>query len=168
MYILEVLTIIIIPVLIKSQLKKLSHKELLDYAEKVGNIEKLEKSMSDLSKKSDNITDEFKNVSEEFKETKEELSQIRAENLDIKARLTKMEIVINNVAQYSHRECLELHKVPTSTCDQDLREKVIQVLSLTGVSINQDDIVQCHRLKKKTHVIVKLKEWQMRYNIMVN
>ena len=79
-----------------------------------------------------------------------------------------MEIVTNNVAQYSCRECLEIQKVLTSICDQDLGEKVIQVLSLTGVSINQDDIVQCHRLKKKTHVIVKLKERQMRYNIMVN
>ena len=27
---------------------------------------------------------------------------------------------------------------------------------------------RCHRLKKKTHVTVKLKERQMRYNIMVN
>ena len=81
--------------------------------------------------------------------------RIRAENLDInKARLTRMEIVTNNVAQYSRYECLEIHEVPTSICDQDLGEKVIQVLSLTGVSINQDDIVQCHRLKKKIHVIV--------------
>ena len=77
-----------------------------------------------------------------------------------------MEIVSNNIAQYSCRECLELHKVPTSIGDQDLGEKVAQVLSLTGVSINQDDIVQCNRLK--THVTVKLKEQQMRYNIMVN
>ena len=77
------------PVLTKSQLKKLSQEELLDYAEKVGNIEKLEKSISDLSKKFDNIADEFKMVSQEFKETKEELSRIRAENLNIKARLTK-------------------------------------------------------------------------------
>ena len=52
--------------------------------------------------------------------------------------------------------------------DQDLGEKVVQVLSLTGVSINQDDIVKYHTLKKKTHVVVKLKEWQMRCNIMVN
>ena len=44
----------------------------------------------------------------------------------------------------------------------------MQVLSLKGVSINQDDTMQCHRLKKKTHVIVKLKEQQKRYNIMVN
>ena len=62
------------PVLTKNQLKKLSQEELLDYAKKVGNIEKLEKSVTDLSKKFDNITDEFKKVSEEFKETKEELS----------------------------------------------------------------------------------------------
>ena len=39
------------PVLTKSQLKKLSQEELLDHAEKVGNIEKLEKSISGLSKK---------------------------------------------------------------------------------------------------------------------
>ena len=77
--------------------------------------------------------------------------------MDNKARLTKMEIVTNNVAQYSRRECLELHEVPTSIGDQDLGEKVVKVLSLTRVSINQDDIVQCHRLKKITLVIVKLK-----------
>ena len=123
--------------------------------------------MTDLSKKFDDITDEFKKVSEELKETKEELSRIRAENSDIKARLTEMEIMTNNVAQYSSRECLELHEVPTSISDQDLGDKVVQVLSLKGVSINQNDIVQCHRLKK-SHVIVKLKERQIKYNIMVN
>ena len=44
------------PVLTKSQLKKLSQEELLDYAKKVGNIEKPEKSISDFSKKFYNIT----------------------------------------------------------------------------------------------------------------
>ena len=105
------------PVLTKSQLKKLTQEELLDYAEKVRNIEKLEKSVTDLSKKFDNITDEFKKVSEE-KQTKEELSRIRAEKLDIKPRLTKMEILTNNIAQYSRREHLELHEVRTSISDQ--------------------------------------------------
>ena len=47
-------------------------------------------------------------------------------------------------------------------------EKICAVLPLTGVSIKQDDIVQYHRLKKKTHVIVKLKERQKRYDIMLN
>ena len=121
------LTIIIMPVLTKRQLNYLSQEELLDYAEKVGNIEKPEKSVAALSKKFDNITDEFKKVNEEFKETKEELSRIRAEKLDIKAQLTKMEILTNNVAQYSRRECLELHEVLSSTSDQDLGEKVVQV-----------------------------------------
>ena len=111
----------------------------MDYAETVGNIEKLEKSVTDLPKKFD-IINEFKKVSEEFKETKEELSRKRAENLDIKARLTQMEIVTNNVAQYSRL---------TSIGDQDLGEEVVWVLSLIGVTINQDDIMQCHRLKRK-------------------
>ena len=142
------------PVLIKSQLKKLSQEKLLDYAKNVRNIEKLEKSVADLSKKFGNIADEFKKVTEGLKETKEEISRIRAENLDINARL-KMKIVINNVPQYCRREHLELHKGLTSISDQDLGEKVVQVFSLTGVSINQDEMVQCHRLKQKTHVIVK-------------
>ena len=133
---------------------------MLDCAGKVGNIEKLEKSVTNLSKKFDNTTDKFKKVSEELKETKEELSRTRVKKLEIKARLNKMEIVTNNVAHHS--------EVSTSKNEQDLGEKVVLVSSLTGVSIKQDDIVQCHRLKKKTYVIVKLKERQKRYNIMVN
>ena len=58
------------PVLTKSQLKKLSQEELLDYDKKVGNIEKLEKPVTDLSKKLDNISDEFKKVTEELKKPK--------------------------------------------------------------------------------------------------
>ena len=61
----------------------------MDYAKKVRNIEKLEKTVTDLYKKFGNIADEFKKVSEELKETKEEISRIRAKNLDINARLTK-------------------------------------------------------------------------------
>ena len=88
--------------------------------------------------------------------------------MDIKARLTKMEIVTNNITWYSRRECFEPQEAPTSISDQYLGEKVVEVLSLTGVSIKQNDIVQCHRLKKKNHIIVKLKEQQIKYNIMVN
>ena len=58
------------PVLTKSQLKKLSQEELLDYAKKVGNIEKLEKSIGDLSKKFDNTTDEFKKLARNLKKLK--------------------------------------------------------------------------------------------------
>ena len=56
-----------------------------------------------------------------------------------------MKIVTNNIAQYSRCECLEfcecLHEVLTSASGQDLGEKVVQVLSLTRVSTNKDDIV---------------------------
>ena len=93
---------------------------MLDYAEKVGNIEKLEKLVTDLSEKFDNITNRFTKISKELKETKEVLSQTREKTLEIKAQLTKMEIMTNNVAHYSCCECLELHKVPTSVSDQDL------------------------------------------------
>ena len=65
------------------------------------------------------------NPVEELRETKEELSWIRVGNLNIKAQLTKMEIVTNNITQYSLREYLELYKVLTSIIDQDTGENVV-------------------------------------------
>ena len=46
----------------------------------------------------------------------------------------------------------------------------MQSLSLTGVSIKQENIVRCNRPKKNTiaSFIAKLEERQKRYNIMVN
>ena len=44
--------------------------------------------------------------------------------------------------------------------DQDLAENVLHILSLTQVSIKQDNIAQYHRPRKKTHGIVKLEEYQ--------
>ena len=62
------------PVLTKRQLKKLSQEELLDYAEKVGNIKK---SVIDLNSKFDNITNKFKMVSDELRETKAERTRAK-------------------------------------------------------------------------------------------
>ena len=84
------------PVLTKRQPKKLSQEELLDYAEKVGNIKK---SVIDLNSKFDNITNKFKVVSVELRETKEERTRAKQGNVGIKARLTQMEILTNNAAQ---------------------------------------------------------------------
>ena len=42
----------------------------MDYAKKGGNIEKLEKPVTDLSKKWDSISDEFKKITEELKKPK--------------------------------------------------------------------------------------------------
>ena len=69
----------------------------------MGNIEKL---VIDLNTKFDNITKKFKTVSDEHRDTNEELARVRQENLETKALLTKIEILTNNTAQYSSRECL--------------------------------------------------------------
>ena len=81
----------------------------------------------------------------------------------LKLQVKKLDIIFDQL-----EKILELYKVPTSISDQDLAENIVQVLSLIGFSVNQNDIVQCHRLKKKTNVIVKLKERQMIYSIKVN
>ena len=60
---------------------------------------------------------------------REELSRTREENLEIKAQLTKMEIVTNNITQDSRCECLKLYEVLNSISEQDLEGKVVQVKS---------------------------------------
>ena len=53
-------------------------------------------------------------------------------------------------SQYARNRQLEVHRVPTSIPDTELKEKVASVLSLTGVAVKSAEIDKCHRLKKKT------------------
>ena len=69
----------------------------------MGNIEKL---VIDLNTQFDNITKKFKTVSDEHRDTNEELVRVRQEILETKALLTEIEILTNNAAQHSSRECL--------------------------------------------------------------
>ena len=54
---------------------------------------------------------------------------------------------------------LTLLQLETETLERKL---IVQILSLIGVSGKQN-IAQCHRLKKRTHIILKLKAYWKRY-----
>ena len=58
---------------------------------------------------------------------------------------------IEQQCQYSRRECKELHKMSTSIRNQDLRKEVGQILTLIGVSVKQEELPQCPRIKKKKY-----------------
>ena len=66
-------------------------------------------------------------------------------------------------AQYSRRECLEIAGIPTSIPQQSLEEKVCQIFGAIGISVNKNDIDNCHRLRDKERTIVKFlrrKDWK--------
>ena len=56
--------------------------------------------------------------------------------------------------QYSCRECLEIAGIPTSIPQQSLKEKVCQTFKAIGVSVDKNDIGNCHKLRDKERTIV--------------
>ena len=68
-----------------------------------------------------------------------------------------LEIQNNNVDQYSRRNNVEISGIPQSVSDNQLEEKVIDLLKTTDVNITSNGIEACHRLgKKKKNVIARV------------
>lgn len=138
---------------------------MANYNVKVDNIEK---PVTDLNKKFDNITKEFKTVRDKLRDNKEELTRRRQENLEAKTQLTKIKIFTNNYPIIVFVNAWNYMKYQLQSSTKTSGEKVCQILPLVWVSTKKDYITQCHRLKMKTQVIMKLKERQQRYNIIFN
>ena len=58
--------------------------------------------------------------------------------------------------QYSGRECLEIAGISTSIPRQNLEAKVCQIFGAIGVSVDKNDIDDCHKLRDKERTIVKV------------
>ena len=59
--------------------------------------------------------------------------------------------------QYNRRETLEINPVLSYIADDNLEPSVCQTLSLTGISVEPDDLQACHCTRKKDRVITKFK-----------
>ena len=60
-----------------------------------------------------------------------------------------MEIQNNNVEQYSRRNNVEISGIPQSVSDNQLEEKVVDILKVIDVSITTNKVEASHRLGKK-------------------
>ena len=68
-----------------------------------------------------------------------------------------LEIQNNNTGQYSRRNNVEISGIPQSVSDNQLEEKVVDILKATDVNITTKETEACHRLgKKKKNVIVRV------------
>ena len=52
--------------------------------------------------------------------------------------------------------------------DDFLEQSVCQVLSLTGISVEPDDLQACHRIRKKDCVIIKFKYRKQKHRVLLN
>ena len=55
-------------------------------------------------------------------------------------RMTQLERNNLNNAQYNRRDTLEINPVPSDIADDILEQSVCQALSLTGISVEPDDL----------------------------
>ena len=109
---------------------------------------------------SKNITDltlEVKRLAGFVSRLETDLSVVRHVNdaLQKQLVLTKRQCWAN--AQYSRRECIEISGIPNSVGDNELEEKVLKVFNKLGVTVNEENVEACHRIKQGSdRLIIKL------------
>ena len=102
----------------------------------------------------ESLRDKVKEMNSNFKKLGADVSIVKTVNLLLK-KSVDIEWQCWADAQYSRRECLEIAGIPTSIPQQNLEEKVSQIFEAIGVSVDKNDIDDCHRLRDKERTIVK-------------
>ena len=76
---------------------------------------------------------------------------------NLENKVMSLEINGNHLEQYGRRNNLEITGIPDDVSDENLEEKVIQVLSEIQVSVSSSDIEACHRTGKSKNSSKKKK-----------
>ena len=65
----------------------------------------------------------------------------------------------------------QLHLVyhfTSDIADDVLEQSVCQALSLTGTSVEPDNLQACHRMRRKDHIIIKFKCRKQKHPVLLN
>ena len=148
----------------RSQLENLSKDELID------EVLSLENFKNDINMKFSELNNRFNDFESKYEIVNSNLSITRRCNDLLLERITQLERNNLNNAQYNRRETLEINRatVPSDTADDVLEQSVCQALSLTGTSVEPDDLQACHRMRKKDRVIVKFKCRKQKHRVLLN
>ena len=133
--------------LTREQLQELEKDSLIEYALKLSDLNSLFSKLENRIKEVESYNEVSSNVNS--------LLTVKIESMEKK--IIEMEKKTTRNSQYARNRQLELHRVPTTITDPDLKEKVCQTLSLTGVAVKSAELDKCHRLKRKDSVIIEFK-----------
>ena len=145
----------------RSQLKNLSKDELID---KVLSFEDFK---NDINAKFSELNDRFNHFQAKYEMVNSNMSISRRCNELLIERITQLERNNLNNAQYNRRKTLEINPVLYDIADDVLEQSVCQALSLTGISVEPDDLQACHRMRKKDHVIIKFKCEKQKHRVLL-
>ena len=110
------------------------------------------------------MNEQLKTLSDRIQNLGEKIEEIQSVNTvcqntsDLLVdRIQKLETDLLKAEQYSRRECLDITGINSAVKDDELEDKVCDLLKDIGVNIEKDsDIQACHRYGKKGCVIIKL------------
>ena len=74
---------------------------------------------------------------------------------NLENKVMSLEINGNHLEQYGIRNNLDITGIPDDVSDENLEEKVIQVLSEIKVNVSSSDIEACHRIGKSKNLSKK-------------
>ena len=116
----------------------------------------LSKVESNLMQNITNVKDEVINLKDIIiKNLQDENKHLKTKVNILENKILDLEIQNNNLDQYSRRNNVEISGIPQSVSDNQLEEKVVDILKAIDVNITTNEIEACHRLgKKKNNVIV--------------
>ena len=98
---------------------------------------------------------EVKETKTNFKKPETDVSIVKKVNNILMKKSVDLERQCWANAQYSLRECLEIAGITTSILQQNLEENVCQIFKTISVSVDKNDIDDCHRLRNKEQTTAK-------------
>ena len=103
----------------------------------------------------ESLRDEVKKMNSNFKKLGADVSIVKTVNNLLIKKSVDIERQCWANSQYSRIECLEIAGIPTSIPQQSLEEKISKIFEAIGVSVDKNDIDDCHKLRDKERTIVK-------------
>ena len=131
-------------------------------------IRKLGNFKNDINSKFSELTDCFNDLEAKYEMVNSILSIPRCYNELLLECMTQLEHNKLNKAQYNRRETLEINPVQTDFANSVLEQSVCQMISLTGISVEPDNLQACHRRRKKDQVIIKFRCRKQNNHILAN
>ena len=123
---------------------------------------------NDINVKFSELNDRFNNFQAKHEMVNSNLSISRCCNKLLLECITQLECNNLNNAQYNRRETLEINPVPSDIADDVLEQSACQALSLTGISVELDDLQACHCMRNKGRVFIKFKCRKQKHCILSN
>ena len=98
-----------------------------------------------MSDKFDELNEKVKVLEMELANVVQENKQFKSDNLNLSNNMKMNRESMNNLEQYTRRECIEISGIPVQP-DEDTDELVITLGSLMGINVNHCDISVSNRM----------------------